>query len=35
LRFLQLFDVGVVAGHVHIVVALVVNFHDFSGDRGL
>jgi hypothetical protein len=29
---LELFDVGVVAGYVDVVVALVVDFHDFAGD---
>ncbi|KAL3702966.1 hypothetical protein TMatcc_000281 [Talaromyces marneffei ATCC 18224] len=32
LRFLQFFDVGVVAGYVDVVVALVVDFHDLAGD---
>lgn len=32
LRFLQFFDVGVVAGYIDVVVALVVDFHDFAGD---
>ena len=35
LRFLQFFDVGVVAGYVDVVVALVVDFHDFAGDGRL
>lgn len=32
LRFLQFFDVGVVAGYVDVVVALVVDFHDLARD---